>query len=131
MYEEENEKEGLGARRTALAIKSIGKKQLKSPLIFGQILFLQVSTQTSRARPEASRNSRRSEVRAKNLRGENGKWNKHMRRQNFSNPGKSSRTHDTTMPPLPRATFCRLLLVTAREVRAICCVYVTAITRKQ
>lgn len=53
-----------------MAIKSVDKKQLKAPLIFGQILFLQVSTQTSKARPEASRNSRRSEVRAKNLQGE-------------------------------------------------------------
>lgn len=68
-------------------LKASTKKQLKAPLIFGQILFLQVSTQTSKARPEASRNSRRSEVRAKNLQGENEKWNKHMSRQNFSNPG--------------------------------------------
>lgn len=40
-----------------------------TPLISGQILFLQVSTQITRARPEASRNNRRNEVRAKNLEG--------------------------------------------------------------
>ena len=45
------------------------KKQLVPPPISGQILFLQVSTKTITARPEASRNSRRSDVRAKNLRG--------------------------------------------------------------
>lgn len=49
--------------------KSPHKKRLVVPLISGQILFLQVSTQTTTARPEASKNSRRSEVRAKNLEG--------------------------------------------------------------
>lgn len=53
-----------------LDIGSLLKKQTAAPLISGQILFLQVSTQTSTARPEASRNSRRSEVRAKNLEGD-------------------------------------------------------------
>lgn len=54
---------------SARHIKSPHKKKLAAPLITGQILFLQVSTQTSKARPEANRNRRRSEVRAKNLEG--------------------------------------------------------------
>lgn len=83
-----------------MAIKSADKKQLEAPLIFGQILFLQVSTQTSRARAEASRNSRRSEVKAKNLRGEMRKWNRHMSRQNFHNPtNKQFRIHNNQAPP--------------------------------
>lgn len=45
------------------------KKKLVAPLICGQILFLQVSTNTSTARPDASKHSRRSDVRAKNLHG--------------------------------------------------------------
>lgn len=45
------------------------KKQFVAPLICGQILFLQVSINTSTARPDASTHSRRRDVRAKNLRG--------------------------------------------------------------
>ena len=61
--------------------KSPPLKELVAPLISGQILFLQVSTQTTTARPDANRNSRRSEVRAKNL-GEN-------------------KTHEQTVHPMP------------------------------
>jgi len=56
-------------------------RELVAPLISGQILFLQVSAQTTTARPEASRNSRRSEVRAKNLEG--------------------NKTHEQTVHPMP------------------------------
>lgn len=45
-------------------------RQNLAPLISGQILFLQVSRQTNTAMPDANRNIRRSEVRAKNLAGD-------------------------------------------------------------
>lgn len=129
MYEEENEKERFRARRTVLAIKSFAKKQRKAPLIFGQILFLQVSTQTSKASPEASRNSRRSEVRAKNLQGEMRNGTKTRAGRTFKTLGINSSGRMTQQSP--PSDFLQLLLVTAKEVTAICCVYVTAITRKK
>lgn len=49
--------------------QAIHDGQLLSPPISGQILCLQVSTQTTTARPAASRNRRRREVRAKHLEG--------------------------------------------------------------
>jgi hypothetical protein len=44
------------------------REAIFAPLINGHILFFQVSRQTNTAVPEASRKSRRKEVRAKNLR---------------------------------------------------------------
>lgn len=59
---------GVGMSETVQWITSL-KKQFVAPLICGQILFVQVSTNTSTARPDASKHSRRSDVRARNLHG--------------------------------------------------------------
>lgn len=60
----------IGACSTELdGYQESREKQFVAPLICGQILFLQVSTHTSAAKADASRHSRRSDVRAKNLRG--------------------------------------------------------------
>lgn len=54
-------------RLSWMDIKSLWKTQFVAPLICGQMLFLQVSTHTSTAKADASRHSRCSDVRAKNL----------------------------------------------------------------
>lgn len=59
----------VGGGNNCCSVDNSLKKTNLAPLICGQILFLQVSTNTSTARPDASKHSRRSDVRAKNLHG--------------------------------------------------------------
>lgn len=83
-------------QRLEWILKSRKEKKL-SPLICGQILFLQVSTHTNTARAEASKHSRRSDVRAKNL---------HRKikasEQSTSNPRRPQRCNSSEQSPWQR-----------------------------